>query len=218
MKTIGIFCLAAAVLAGGTAGRADMTVEDVLAGMERAGKSLTTLKCDFRQVRVYSLFDEKRESSGTIYYKRPERMLWRYAAPDSSEIYINGERALMYLPDIRQVQRISLLKDRKTRSLLIGFGNSAVEIRRNFSARLLRSGGETYTIELTPKAGTKSSGMLRLEMTVDGKSWLPVKTIRFEPGGDRTIFTFSNVKTNVPLKDSLFEFRIPEGTEVVDYQ
>ena len=192
-------------------------VNDVLTKMEGAGKGIKAMQADFRQVRIYFLFDERRESAGTIYYKKPDKMLWRYKKPDNNSIYINGKRALMYLPDIKQVQKISLLKDRKTESLLIGFGNTANEIKRNFSVKLLPGKDNLYILELTPKTEELSSHFLRLRLTLDAKNWLPVRSERFEVGGDKTVFTFSNVKINVPMKDGLFEFTVPEDVEVVEY-
>lgn len=217
MKRILIYCLAALGLSCAAGLSSELDADGVLARMEEAGKDLKTLKAGFRQERTYALFDEKRGSSGTILYKKPGKMLWKYAKPDGNLIYITGKKALMYLPDIKQVQKISLLKDRKTESLLIGFGNTAEEIKRNFDVRLAGSREGTYTLELVPKTEDISSHLLRLEISIDGKSWLPARSVRFEPGGDRTAFTFTDVTTNLPVEDAAFEFTVPDGVEVVEY-
>ncbi|MCX6356491.1 MAG: outer membrane lipoprotein carrier protein LolA [Candidatus Aureabacteria bacterium] len=194
-----------------------VSTEAILKKMESAGKTLSCLKADFTQVRTYALFDEKKESSGTILYKKPGMMVWKYNAPDNSAIYIKGKSALMYLPDINQVQKVSLAQDRKTESLLIGFGNTAEEITRNFTARSSTEPGGCHLLELTPKSEELKSQFQKLRLSIDPKRWVPVRSERFEQGGDRTVFTFSRVMTDVVLKDDLFEFTAPKGAEIVEY-
>jgi outer membrane lipoprotein-sorting protein len=214
-RTIGIGILIAGIAASLHA--AELDTDAILKKMEEAGKKFTTLKADFRQERIYALFDEKRASSGTIYYKKPGAMLWKYNPPDNTVISIKGRRAVMYLPDIKQVQKISLAKDRKTESLLIGFGNTAEEIKRNFTVASAPGKKGCHTLDLTPKSGELASQFRRLRLAIDEKSWLPVRSERFERGGDRTVFTFSNFKTGLTLKDNLFDLKIPKGVEVVEY-
>ncbi len=195
----------------------DLDAELILKKMEDAAQKTRDLKADFRQERIYSLFDERNESSGKVYFKKPGKMLWRYSSPDNNSIYINGQQAIMYLPDIKQVQKISLLRDRKTESLLIGFCNTAEEIKRNFNVKVLPPKDGRQVLELTPRREELSSQFKRLRLVIDEKNWRPTRIERFELGGDKTIFTFSNVKTNCKLKDSLFDFKIPDGVEVVRY-
>jgi len=212
----GFICLG---LAGGRlhAAEGKLDTNAVLMKMEEAGKTLKSLKAGFKQIRTYSLFGEKRESSGTIYYKKPGMMLWQYDAPDNSSLYINGRSALMYIPDIKQVQKISLSRDKKTEALLIGFGNSADEIKRNFNARSSPKGNGDYALELTPKTPELKALFSSLRLVIDGQRWIPVGSERREPGGDVTEFTFENIKINPPLKNSFFNFSIPKGVELVEY-
>ncbi|MDD5557194.1 MAG: outer membrane lipoprotein carrier protein LolA [bacterium] len=210
---------AAAILAApGAPCRAGTPDADaVLARMEKAGAGIRALTAEFRQERIYALFDERRESSGTITYKKPGMMLWQYRSPDRTAIYIKGRRALMYLPDIRQVQAVSLAKDRKTEMLLIGFGNTAEEITRNFRVEASRGEDGTHVLDLVPAEEGLAAHFRRLRLFIDPERWLPVRSERFEAGGDRTIFTFSNVRTDVAPDDALFDFTPPEGVEVVEY-
>jgi outer membrane lipoprotein carrier protein len=189
----------------------------VLKKMEESGKRLTCLKADFHQQRIYALFDERKESSGTIFYKKPGAMLWKYNAPDRTAIYIRGQRVLMYIPDIKQVPAVSLAKDKKTEALLIGFGNTAEEITRNFDVATSAAPDGSSILDLTPKREEFAAHFTKLRLVIDPKSWLPVRSERFEPGGDRTVFTFSNIRTDLTLDDALFDFKPPEGTEVVEY-
>ena len=203
---------AAAMQAAGT-----MAEGDILKRMEEAGKGLVALQADFRQERTYALFGEKRASSGTIRYKRPGMMRWEYREPDRTAIYLKGGRAVLYVPDIRQAQRISLARDRKTESLLIGFGNTAEEIRRNFDVRASTSPEGMPVLDLVPTSTELAAHFLKLRLVLDPKRWTPVRSERFEHGGDTTVFTFSNVNTDAPLEDEIFDFKIPPGTEVVEY-
>lgn len=235
MKTMFVTVAAAVVLAG-CAGAGEMPRDAVVAAapsaapsagamqegevlkrMEEAGKSLVALQADFRQERIYALFGDTRVSSGTIRYKKPGMMLWEYREPDRTAIYLKGGQALMYVPDIKQVQKISLARDRKTESLLIGFGNTAEEITRNFNVRASVSPEGLPVLDLTPKSPELAAHFRKLRLVIDPKRWVPVRSERFEQGGDTTAFTFSNVRTDAALPDGLFDFAIPAGVEVVEY-
>ncbi len=194
-----------------------VTTEEVLKRMEEAGRALVALRADFRQERTYALFGEKRVSSGTIRYKRPGMMRWEYREPDRTAIFLKEGRALMYMPEIRQAQRISLARDRKTESLLIGFGNTAEEIRRNFEAEASAGPDGMPVLDLVPKSDDLKSQFQRLRLVIDPARGIPVRSERFETGGDTTVFIFSNVTTDAPMDDAEFDFRIPPGTEVVEY-
>jgi outer membrane lipoprotein carrier protein len=190
---------------------------ETLAKMEAAGKALVALQADFRQERTYALFGDKRVSSGAIRYKKPGMMLWEYREPERSAIYLKGGAALMYIPAIKQAQRISLARDRKTESLLIGFGNTAEEITRNFDVEASVSPEGYPVLDLAPKTADLSSAFRKLRLVIDPKRWVPVRSERIEHGGDTTVFTFSNVRTDAAIDDSVFDFAIPPGTEVVEY-
>jgi outer membrane lipoprotein-sorting protein len=194
-----------------------LSANAILEKMEEAGKHIKGLKAGFHQTRTYALFDDKSDSLGTLYFKKPAKMLWQYQSPDKNSIYISEKQALMYLPDIKQVQKISLLRDRKTESLLIGFGNSAEEIQRNFNVEVLPPKNGCQVLDLTPKRKEISSQFQKLRLAINPENWLPHTIERFEPGGDTTVFTFSNIDTNVKLKDNFFEFKIPKDAEVVEY-
>jgi outer membrane lipoprotein carrier protein len=208
---------AAAVALAAPSAAGELKTDEVLMKMEEAGKSLVALQADFRQERTYALFGEKRASSGMIRYKKPGMMLWEYREPDRSAIYLKGGKALMYVPDIKQAQKISLTRDRKTESLLIGFGNTAEEITRNFTVRA-SAGPDGYPVlDLTPKSPELATHFQKLRLVIDPKRWVPVRSERFEQGGDTTVFTFSNIRTDAALDDKIFDFAIPAGVEVVEY-
>jgi outer membrane lipoprotein carrier protein len=235
MKT-GLVTVAAAVVLAGCAGAREMPRAaaggspaaesppagmlkegEILRRMEEAGKTLVALQADFRQERTYALFGEKRVSSGTIRYKKPGMMLWEYREPDRTAIYLKGGHALMYVPDIKQAQKISLARDRKTESLLIGFGNTAEEITRNFTVRASTGPDGRPVLDLTPKSPELAAHFQKLHLVIDPKRWVPVRSERFEQGGDTTVFTFFDVKTDAALRDEIFDFAIPAGVEVVEY-
>ncbi|MEI6633640.1 MAG: outer membrane lipoprotein carrier protein LolA [Chlamydiota bacterium] len=203
--------------AAATPSEVEMREGEVLKRMEEAGKSLVALQADFRQERTYALFGDKRASSGTIRYKKPGMMLWEYREPDRTAIYLKGGKALMYVPDIKQAQKISLTRDRKTESLLIGFGNTAEEITRNFTVRASAGPDGCPVLDLTPKSPELAAHFQKLRLVIDPKRWVPVRSERFEQGGDTTVFTFSNVRTDAALEDKIFDFAIPAGVEVVEY-
>jgi len=195
-------------------------LSQVLGHMEQAGKNLVDLKANFQQTKVFTLFEDKTESGGKLTYKRPGKILWEFEEPNPSKLVINKEIAWLYLPKIKQVQKVNLKDKAQTESLLIGFGTSAAEIQDSYEVNLVGADKvdqkEAYILELIPKKEL-SSYFSKILLWIDQEKWIPTKTELVESSGDTTTIEFTAIQLNTHIPDDLFNFKIPNGAEVIDY-
>jgi outer membrane lipoprotein-sorting protein len=55
-----------------------------------------------------------------------------------------------------------------------------------------------------------------MKIWVDAETWLTRKIEQIDINGNLNSYTVNNVKENIELKDSLFQFEVPADAEIVD--
>jgi outer membrane lipoprotein-sorting protein len=75
---------------------------------------------------------------------------------------------------------------------------------------------ENYVLELAPKE--PQPGLAKLVLTVDKKSYYVLQVDVFDEMGNVTRTRFIDIKTNITLPASMFQFTVPPGTEVLKVQ
>jgi outer membrane lipoprotein-sorting protein len=193
----------------------------ILNQMEQAGKNLTDFKADFRQVKVFTQFDDRVESSGKVTYKKGGKILWEFEKPSSDKLTINKGIAWLYSPKMKQVQKVDLKDKAQTESLLLGFGSTTAEIRDSYEVNLIGADKvnqkDVYVLELIPKNKNLSSYFSKVTLWIDRDLWLPVKTQLLESNEDTTTIEFHSIQLNTHVADSVFDFKVPREAEVIDY-
>ena len=75
---------------------------------------------------------------------------------------------------------------------------------------------DNFVLELAPKE--PNAALSKLTLTVDKKTYYVVQADVFDGLGNVTRTRFMDIKTNVGLPNSFFNFTIPPGTEVLKMQ
>ncbi len=193
----------------------------ILNQMEQAGKNLTDFKADFWQVKVFTQFDDKAESSGKVTYKKGGKILWEFEKPSSDKLTINKGIAWLYSPKMKQVQKVNLKDKAQTESLLLGFGSTTAEIRDSYEVNLIGADKvnqkDVYILELIPKHKDISAYFSKITLWIDKDLWLPIKTQLLENNEDTTTIEFHSIQLNTHVADSVFDFKVPKEAEVIDY-
>jgi outer membrane lipoprotein-sorting protein len=196
-------------------------LSQILKQMEQAGTTLIDFKADFTQIKVFTQFEDKEESSGKVIYKKSKKALWEFEQPSPRKAIINNDIAWLYVPKVKQVQKINLKDKAQTESILLGFGTPEAEIRGAYDVNLLGAEKinqkDTYRLELIPKDKNHSSYFSKTVLWIDKNNWLPIKTQLLESNEDTITIEFHDIQLNTNVADSLFDFKVPKGVEVVDY-
>ncbi len=226
-KFLSILFVAAVCLCSATAVlTAEMTVDDVLARMNRANSRLEDLQADFVQTKQMALFDENIVSKGKFYYRNPDKLVLDTQSPEHQQLIINYNHVWLHYPDLKQVHELSLKQSSGLSALFVGFGGSVAGVQEQFTVELTETGkrdggGSYYTLALTPIPGTPAAspalGLEKVMLTVNDGKWYPVRTMIVQKNGDSTTLEYSNQRDNLKLSDSRFTFKPPAGTQVIQH-
>lgn len=193
-----------------------LSPEQLSARMQEIYEKTTDLKARFTQeVTIKSMKKTEREE-GTVTFKNPRMMLWDYLKPKAKKLVINAQKAWLYIPEDRMVyvqNAEEVYRSRIAVRFLSGIGKLAGDFQIRFpnDGPLDREGN--YRLVLTAREA--GSGIDRLELTVDGKSF-QITECRFEDTfGNATRLRFMEIRINTGVSDKFFVFTAPPGVETV---
>jgi len=200
----------------------------------------STLAAKQRELRADGQMFLKTATANT-----PLKFRFDYFRPTAQQIVCNGKTLWMYMPENRQVilSDVSFVfnpfnydpsRDRAT-NFLQGLGRISKDFQINFSSQRQDIDGN-YILELTPRRSSVS--IEKLFMVVNRNAVMLyvqggrnvgilanpsrpellfplLSSTMVDHQGNTTLMEFSNIKTNVWLADSLFDFIIPAGVQVV---
>jgi len=200
------------------------SLEAILSRMDVAAKNFKSVSATLKQSDYTAVIqDLSTPESGLLRIKREKNGLEAivdFTEPEPKKIIFKGHEAQMYYPKAHSLQIIELSKYMGTidQFLLLAFGTSGTELRKNYD---VRSGGAetidnipTTRIELIPKTDEMKKVVTKIELWIpDGKSDAIREKVS-EPSDNYYTANYSNVQRNIPIPDSIFDFKPPKGTTI----
>lgn len=154
---------------------------------------------------------------GTLQIKKPSRMRWVYESPERKIFVADGSRIYSYIPEDRQVivAPVPSADEATTPALFLsGHGN----LERDFAAsfpEVADPAPGTWSLKLVPHR--REAEYDWLVVVVDRATYRLRRLITADAQGGESAFTFSDVRENVGIPDSVFRFTIPRGVDVVTH-
>jgi outer membrane lipoprotein carrier protein len=209
-----LFAFAVSLLVGAPA-RAER-LDEILAEMEKAGKRLKTMTADFVQTDHDYLLKDQEETRGKLFLAVPGRIRWEHAPPREKVLLVRDELVRVYNPAAHQVHEFRRGKGSKSggADLLIGFGSGNEKIRETHEVSLVEETDSSVTISLRPR-DPATSLFTRIELTLDKKTWTPVRSVFHSPNRNRADIRFENVVLNRDLPSGTFELKLPANVEII---
>jgi outer membrane lipoprotein carrier protein len=216
-----------------TAWCADTDLKDVVSALEQGYKDLKDVQADFTQRTTLASIKKEQRGSGVLYIKKKPGIAamfrFDYAKP-SQQIVCNGKSVWFYLPENGQVMVSDVTGLFQGQSgVNLNYLTGLDHVSRDYIASFAGNGRDKkgdYVLDLTPKK--KNRVLSRIQITVpseavekytrEGKAADPfpvVSSVVYDPYGNKTAIDFSKVKVNRGLSNSLFNFKIPNGVEVI---
>ena len=85
-------------------------IDPFLEDFQRKRGEVQSYSATFVQKKILTLFDETKVSTGTVFYKAPKRMLWKYDSPDKTQMLIDAESVTFYFPELEHIEKYPLEK------------------------------------------------------------------------------------------------------------
>lgn len=213
--------LGAALPVGGRADQAngasdtlDPLVAQILDRLE-ARYAQSGFAARFDQSYTDKAMDITDTAGGQVFVKYPGKMRWEYTAPHPALYVTDGKTFWRYLPEERQVTvglAAEVLGGRQGASFL----SDIRLLREDFRVTLDPDGGAGgYRLKLVPREQAFDIEAIYLKVARDSALINEVVTINVY--GDSTRIQFADYDFKRPLPDRLFDFEIPEGSDVIQF-
>lgn len=192
-----------------------LTADEIADKVQATYQGFADLQGAFLQRATNKLSGMTQQASGRLFMKWPGRMRWEYEKPESRLFLIDGKTLWSYSPSERQAMSQDVSGALTTGPIGILFGMSS--LRRDFQVRpIVHTGTRNnpeYLLELTPRG--KDLSFKRVIVGVDRESFFIQRLTVFDVYDNTTVVELSKQKVNSGLKDELFQFTPPPGTDIV---
>jgi len=179
---------------------------DARALLDDFARGLDSLSAEFSQITVDGSDEVVEESRGRMYFQAPDLIRWDYLEPFPQVIVADGEQLWHYDESLEQVTVRPQPAPGDSPMLVL----TRPELLEKFY-RILPS-DRPDQLRFEPLADQAEIEMARLTFR-DGK---PATLDIFDPFGQSTRLTLTNIERNPDIDPSVFEFEVPEGVDVLE--
>jgi len=194
------------------AAESDLPLEQILDRMEKHYTN-NNFKAEFIQESTVKAMEITDFASGKMFVRYPGKMRWEYEKPEKQVIITDGIQLWIYRPADNQVMTGSapaFFGDGKGASFL----SDITLVRKKFNIALGES-KDDFFYELKLKPLEKTLDVTDVRLSVTKTSFTVVRVITYNSYGDENRIELLNHKFQADLKDELFSFEAPEGTDVL---
>jgi len=184
-------------------------LDDKIEKIQKAYEKIKDMKGAFTQKNTIKDLNKTDTYNGEFFIKHPLKMKWVYTGKAAQDIFISNNTVLIYKKGDKQAYKAAFDKatyGQTPVALLSGFGN----IRQEFTIA-----GRGNSLLLTPKSSLGNITSISITLAEND---FPIKSFTIQDGRSNVIeIALKDVKINTGLKDSLFEFSLPKGVNVYEY-
>ncbi len=219
---IGISLLLMAVTSGIVSA---LSVDEIVANFREKYKNTNNFSADFEETTIVA--GKKRVTKGRVNFQKPNLLRQEKFDPSNPDrmtvlIVSDGQTIWSYTPLIKQVTRAELAQDEGSMELLPGFGQSLENVEKNYSLKLvedeLAEKRGIHAVELIPIRQDESpdAAFDFMQVWIRDEDSVPVQFMYKNKKNEMTfILSFTKIKLNENLDESIFKFETPEGVQVI---
>ncbi len=177
----------------------------VLKKIINKNKTIHTIESDFLQVKHISFFEDSLVSTGKFFFRRPDKMVWKYEHPFLYAIVINGDSiSLRDEKKLRQFDARTNGMFSQIKEVIFNMVSGNMLTDSSYQTHLVKA--PLYDIiQFYPKNEMMKKYLTRIDLYFDKKTWDVMQIKMNEASGDYTFLYFKNRKTNQPLSNDVFK-------------
>jgi outer membrane lipoprotein carrier protein len=183
-----VLLMAKLTFAGGLADR----VQD-------AYRKTDSFSAKFTQKTMVELLDRETTESGELVFAKPGRFSIHYEGKRERQYLSDGDTLWIYHPKEKEVEVVNDVQDLVSREALVFLGGLG-EMTKEFKV----SDSGVHELTLVPKS--KSSPFSKIILIVDPSDFLARGTTLYPKSGNKSEYSFSDVRANEPVSESTFKF------------
>jgi len=213
------WCFAAALFAAlvRPAYAGDETLDARLSAIDRRADGVRDLTADFTEEKFTVLLKEPMVSKGRVRVLG-SRTRWDTTSPRRTTMFTDERDVVLYFPE-REAAEVYPI-DRRLQPLVVSPIPRVATLRKHFELKEISdddSGDASrrhLLLELAPTSDTLAEHIDDVRVRIDTRLGLADRVEVIDAEGDRTVITFSNLRTNVGLSEQEVARDLPEGTEI----
>jgi len=203
---------------------ADDPLAALFGKMDRAAAKFKDLTANVKKVSYLAFIKEENVDIGTIAVKVPKphdyHVLIDFQQPDAKKVMVSGTKVDLYYPKTNVDQDVDLGKSHRSQIesfLLLGFGSNSRELQNAYSVKFggpeAVEGQKATRIELFPKSKDVATQFPEFELWISDDTGISLQQKMYQPGGDYSLLTYTNMKLNQNLPDSAVKLNLPKGVQ-----
>jgi outer membrane lipoprotein carrier protein len=196
----------------------DKNLNSILDQVQSTYERINDFHAKFTQEATIRSLNQVQRADGEVWLKKPGKMRWNYYRPNKEEIVSDGSKIWFYNQEEKQVVESSLIEvmdTPTTTTLLSGLGNIKEQFNARFSDSAFADQDGSYLVDLLPRGNSAEEEYNKVTIAVDRKSMLVNTIYLYDPFGNLTKVNLHDIKINKGVSDSLFNFKVPKGVELI---
>ena len=154
-----------------------------------------------------------RQSSGQFVFQRPGRFVWDTQKPYEQKLIMDGKQLLMWDKDLNQLTIRSANQALAASPAAILFGDAALD--QQFELEEAGTKTNLQWVNLKPKAKPGQGDLPYTQIAIGMSAGLP-KALELTDGfGSMVLVVFNQMQINPSVDASRFQFKPPQGAEVL---
>ena len=193
--------------------------------MDQAAGPFRCMTANIQETVYTQVVDDKALSSGTIKLRRAKpgdiRFLVDFTNPDAPRsVAFAGTEIRIYKPkeNVEQIIDVATHKAAIEQYLLLGFGAAAAEITGAYDVSYIGSatveGQHAVELKLVPKSKDVQARLTQADLWISDTFGVPVQQKFLYPGGNYTLFTYSNLRLLRDLPDKDLQLKPPKDVHI----
>jgi len=198
----------------------DKTLDEFLEEFVAKREKLLDYSARFTQTKTNTLFGEEETSKGRVFYLRPGRILWDYTSPDAMKLLVKDRVLSIYIEELEQLEIHDFTRENQMRGLFLGFDESPKELKELYNIALVDPGEDEKgkCVKLVPKTEELQSYFTSVRIWLRPEDFAIYRILITDPAEEgQTTIKLDNIRVNRKIRESVFELKVPEGTDIIRY-
>jgi outer membrane lipoprotein carrier protein len=196
--------------------------QEVIRAIDEQQRKIQTLAAGFSQKKETSLAKDPLVSSGTVKFKRPDRVHFIYSQPEQMEMALEGKTIWIYYPIRSRAEKYSFARNKRIGQYLEPvtgiFQKTFAQLAETYD--IIYQGAESdrlYHFRLQPREEKTQKFLSRVNVWIDKGSGAILRFEMIEASKDRLWMEFKDLQINPPLTDDDLTIRIPPSVRVLEH-
>lgn len=167
-------------------------------------KKIKTLTTDFIQYKHMDFLSKDIETSGKMYFKEPNLLLWQYKKPYNYSIVFKSGKILINDEGKKSAMDVGSSKIfAKINKLIVGSVSGDMFDDKEFSISYFKNGANNIA-KLVPKDAALKKYIKQIELTFDKQDATVIQVRLLESTEDFTKIVFKNKMLNAKVDETIF--------------